>query len=57
MTLELLAANLDLQARADRLAALEPEALRREGLRAARDRDVDALWRRTSSRAGAGARA
>ena len=44
MTLELLAAGLDLQARSDRLAALEPEALRREGLRAARDRDPVALW-------------
>lgn len=49
MTLEILAANLDLQARTDRLAALEPEALKREGLRAARDRDETGLWNLTEA--------
>lgn len=60
MTLELLASGLNLQARSDRLAALEPEALRREGLRAARDRDPEALWALVESylvtRGGRGAR-
>lgn len=60
MTLELMAHNLTLQARADRLAALDPEALRREGLRAARDRDEAGLWTLTEAhlvtRGGRGAR-
>ncbi|MBZ9715537.1 tyrosine-type recombinase/integrase [Deinococcus multiflagellatus] len=44
MTLALMAHNLDLQARADRLARLEPDALRREAVEAARDLNRDALW-------------
>ncbi|MBZ9715325.1 tyrosine-type recombinase/integrase [Deinococcus multiflagellatus] len=44
MTLALMAHNLDLQARADRIARLEPDALKREAVRAARDVDRDALW-------------
>lgn len=39
-----MAYNLDLQHRADRLAALEPEQLRSMGVRAARDRDPVELW-------------
>lgn len=34
--LELMAYNLELQARADRVAQLEPDALRKDALRAAR---------------------
>lgn len=44
MTLALVQHNLELQARADRVAALEPESRRREAVRAARDADPDALW-------------
>lgn len=44
MTLALVQHNLELQARADRVAALEPESRRREAIRAARDADPDALW-------------
>lgn len=55
-----MASNLTLQARADRLAALEPEALRREGLRAARDAEFEGLWALTEAylvtRSGRGAR-
>jgi integrase/recombinase XerC len=43
-SLELMVANLDLQGRADRVARLDPEALRREALRAARDSDFEGLW-------------
>lgn len=44
MTLELMVSNLDLQARADRLAALDADALRKNALRAARDSDPEGLW-------------
>lgn len=43
-SLELMVANLDLQGRADRIARLEPEALRRDVMRAARDVNGDDLW-------------
>lgn len=49
MTLDLMVANLDLQTRADRVAALDHEALKREGLRAARDRDEEGLWALTEA--------
>lgn len=39
-----MAARLDLAGRAERLARQEPEALRRDALRAARDSDVQGLW-------------
>ncbi|OOV11799.1 site-specific integrase [Deinococcus sp. LM3] len=42
--LELMAYNLELQARADRVAQLEPDALRKDALRAARDLDPAGLW-------------
>ncbi|WP_216327497.1 hypothetical protein [Deinococcus aestuarii] len=44
MSLELLAANLTLRGRADRLSRLNPDARRKEGIRAARDSDVEGLW-------------
>ncbi|MXV20777.1 tyrosine-type recombinase/integrase [Deinococcus xianganensis] len=44
MSFALVQHNLELQARADRLAALDPEALRREAVRAARDADPEGLW-------------
>ncbi|UQN10411.1 site-specific integrase [Deinococcus sp. QL22] len=60
MTLELMASNLTLQARAERLALLDPEALRKEAIRAARDRDEAGLWAVTEAflvmRGGRGAR-
>lgn len=42
--LELMAYNVQLQARADRVAQLDPDALRKDALRAARDMDVPGLW-------------
>lgn len=60
MTLDLMAANLTLQARAERLAAQDPDTLRKEALRAARDRDEAGLWAITEAflvmRGGRGAR-
>jgi len=44
MTLELMAARLDLAARSERLARLEPDALRRQALAWARDVDEEGLW-------------
>lgn len=44
MTLDLMAANLSLQARAERVGLMEPEALRKQGLVAARDMDEQGLW-------------
>lgn len=44
MGYEVMVYNLDLQARAERLARQEPEALRRDALRWARDVDGDGLW-------------
>lgn len=55
-----MAANLDLQGRADRLAHQEPQALRAQAVAAARDRDFDGLWAITEAflvlRGGRGAR-
>lgn len=60
MTLELMAARLDLAARSERLARLEPDALRREALRWAAERDEGGLWDLTEAflvtRGSAGAR-
>ncbi|RJF74426.1 site-specific integrase [Deinococcus cavernae] len=60
MSLELMAANLDLQGRADRVAHQEPETLRAQAVRAARDRDETELWMITEAfmvlRGGRGAR-
>lgn len=44
MSLELMKANLDLQARAEQVARQDPDALRKEALRAARDMDAVGLW-------------
>lgn len=44
MSLELMAYNLDLQARVERLAMRDPTELRKDAIRAARDMDQDALW-------------
>lgn len=44
MTLELMAARLDLAARAERLARQDPDALRKDALRWARDSDEQGLW-------------
>ena len=41
---ELMQYTLDLQSRSERLAQLSPEALRRRGVEAARDRDLHGLW-------------
>lgn len=60
MTLPVLAQNLTLQARADRLAQLDPDQLRKDALRAARDSDLEGLWSVTEGflvlRGGRGAR-
>lgn len=59
-SLQLMAANLDLQGRADRLAHQEPQALRAQAVAAARDRDFAGLWAITEAflvlRGGRGAR-
>ena len=39
-----MAANLDLQGRADRVAHLDPDSLKKAALRAARDTDAEGLW-------------
>lgn len=49
MALELMVYNLDLQARAERLARQEPEALRKDALRWARDLDEEGLWSLTEA--------
>ncbi|OLV20183.1 tyrosine-type recombinase/integrase [Deinococcus marmoris] len=60
MSLDLMAARLDLAARSERLARLEPDALRREALRWAAERDEAGLWDLTEAflvtRGSAGAR-
>jgi len=60
MSLEIMAAQLDLSARAERLARLDPDALRKDALRWARDMDEEGLWLLTESflvtRGGRGAR-
>jgi integrase/recombinase XerC len=42
-SLELMVASLALQGRADWVSQLDPQALRREALRAARDSDFEGL--------------
>ena len=42
-------ANLDLQARAEQVARQDPDALRKEALRAARDMDAAGLWSLTEA--------
>lgn len=58
--LELMAYNLELQGRADRVGSQEPDVLRKDALRAARDVDVPGLWAITEAflvlRGGRGAR-
>lgn len=49
MGLELMAYTLDLHARSERLAQQEPEALRRDALRWARDADEAGLWSLTEA--------
>lgn len=44
MTLEIMAARLDLAARAERLARQDADALRKDALRWARDVDAEGLW-------------
>ncbi|TSA85479.1 hypothetical protein FNU79_09795 [Deinococcus detaillensis] len=49
MTMEIMAARLDLSGRAERLARLDPDALRKDALRWARDTDEEGLWSLTES--------
>ncbi|ULH18268.1 hypothetical protein MF271_22655 (plasmid) [Deinococcus sp. KNUC1210] len=44
MGYELMVYNLDLQSRAERIAALEPAELRRRSVKAAQERDASELW-------------
>jgi len=44
MGYDLMVYNLDLQARAERVAALQPDELRRKAVRAASEKDAAELW-------------